>query len=338
MRYIFNLLFIIVIILLSCKTSDEPLYNENEPDYILQTRLKEYEYIKNQFYLVDTYYQSTFESSFDPTTMQWIVNDPGKLVDQLDVWINDQPNSPYSLPAWAVLNPNLIDPDSVYDLPVIRCQNVYGFFRRLDVSEYTYDKYRGFFYLKRPLSDSDLLAIAYSNKAGEKCGMLWQEIVKYPNQIPILKLIKDEHMTPYCPTWPLMMQNVYYMGVQRVSHEGFDVKVFYTKTGEDQSIQSVGDQLSFMYLLGLDRLDDTGNLIIGGDNKLDYLVITIFDRINGYILFPSLRPFDPQQSYKFKIDNSLQVDIYNTIDENTWYTNHKFDIQISILDTLKLED
>ena len=139
--------------------------------------------------------------------------------------------------------------------------------------------------------------------------MLWNEITD-STDIVLLKLIKADAMKPKLPTWDLMMQNVYGMGADHVNGIGFDVKVIYSKTGEDILIQPVGDKKTFNYLLGIDRLNENGEPVDGGDGITDKNFI-IMDYYNGYILFPSLRPFDPKYCTQFKIDSSLSVEIYD---------------------------
>ena len=336
---IFIILFAIITIITfeNCETSKVPISGDIGPNYILQTRLNEYEYIKNQYFLIDFYYKSVFESSFDPPTMRWIIQDTRKKIVQLDVWINDRPTSASSLPAWAVSDPTQIHPDSIDYLKQIPGQNVQRFFSRLDDGQYIYDEFRGYFWLDFPVRDTDVIAIAYENAAGEKFGMLWQDIT-YPAQIPLLKLIKAENMIPSYPTWPLLMQNVYSMGADQIVLEGFDVKVMYTGTGHEILVQPVGDQKTFNYLTGLDRLTVNGEILEGDDGIIDYINANIFDIYHGLIMFPSLRPFDPRFCQQFKIDNSLSVEMYDTIDDTEILNQHKFDIEISILDTFSINN
>ena len=323
----------IVFIFCQCETSKDPISSEIKPNYIFQNRLKEYQYIKNQFFLVDFYYQSIFESSFDPLTMRWLIQDLGKRIIQLDVWINDLPTGTSSVFGWAVFDPTLVHPDSINYLQSIPGQNVSGFYRRLQHEEYDYDEFRGYFWLKSPIAEDGIIAIAYKNSSEEKFGMLFQDI---PSQNPIvlLKLIKATNMRPDYPSWPLLMQNVYDMGIDQLYGEKFDVTVIYTRTGKEILVQPLGDQRTFNYLMGLDRLNESAKHIVGGDGITDRFNSLIFDIYNGYILFPSLRPFDPSFCTQFKFDNSLAVEIYNTKSETEILNQHKFDIEITIQDTV----
>ena len=329
--FFFVIIFILSSILNQCESSKDPISSEKEPNYIFKNRLSEYQYIKNQFFLADFYYQSIFESSFDPFTMRWYIQDFGKRIVQLDVWMNDLPSGASSVFGWAVFDPTQVHPDSINSLQSVPGWNVPGSFRRLEYEEYNYDEFRGCFWLASPISEDDVIAIAYRNSAGERFGMLFQDI---PSQNPVvlLKLIKASNMSPNYPTWPLLMQNVYDMEIDQLYGEKFDVNVIYTKTGKKIRVQPVGEQKTFNYLMGLDRLNENGEYIEGGDGITDRFNLNVFFISYGYILFPSLRPFDPSFCTQFKIDNSFAVEMYNTKSETEILNQHKFDIEISILD------
>ena len=86
--------------------------------------------------------------------------------------------------------------------------------------------------------------------------------------------------------------------------------------------------------MGLDRLTINGESTETGDGKIDWGNANIVDAHNGFLIFPSLRPFDPNFCMQFKIDNSLAVEMYDTLDQTTILHEHKFDIEITILDTI----
>ena len=108
--------FLFFIFIFSCTTYKNPISGKNEPDYILKSRIKEYEYVQNQFFLVDFYYQSVFESSFDPSSMRWLVQDPGRRIQQLEVWITTHPTEFDACQGWAVLGPITITPEMLDSL------------------------------------------------------------------------------------------------------------------------------------------------------------------------------------------------------------------------------
>jgi hypothetical protein len=324
---------ILIICILSCEKSQDPLSAEKKADYLYKTRLKEYEYVKNQFFMIDFYYQSVFESSYDPQHMFWIINNIGKRIINLEIWIDGNPVDPYTRAGWTVADPANVLRDSLGQPEPINGVQVWGFFKRLEKSEYEYDEYRGFFKLNRPVDEKNIIAIAYSTESGDQIGMYSQDITD-PDQTVILKLIKASNMIPSYPTWPLQMQNVYKMDIDRTAAKRADLKVIYTGTGKNLLIQPLGERKTFIYLMGLDRLTINGESTETGDGRIDWYNANIFDTYNGFLMFPSLRPFDPNFCTQFKIDTSLAVKIYVTRDQTTILQEHKFDIEITIPDTI----
>jgi cell surface protein SprA len=129
------------------------------------------------------------------------------------------------------------------------------------------------------------------------------------------------------------MRNVYNLGATFIRRDEFDVKVIYTKTGKDITVQPLGERKTFNYLVGLDRLKENGEPVNGGDGKVEAGNSLIFNLTDGFLIFPSLTPFDPTLSYQFKFDSTLKVDIYNSKNRSWELLQHKFEIQTAILDT-----
>jgi len=325
--------FIFLFLATTCSTDKNPISTkEKEPDYILKFRQNDYDYLRNQFFLVNSYFQSHFESNFNPLTMQWVVNNSDYRIYQLDVWMSTRPTDPDSRPGWAVVDPNSVNPDSMDYLQVISGIQENGYFRHLDESEYHYDEYRGFFWLNKSAGDQDVVAIAYQLVNGFQEGILFNQITS-TSQILLLKMIQAQGANPNFPTWGLTMRNVYNLGATFIRRDEFDVKVIYTKTGKDITVQPLGERKTFNYLVGLDRLKENGEPVNGGDGKVEAGNSLIFNLTDGFLIFPSLTPFDPTLSYQFKFDSTLKVDIYNSKNRSWELLQHKFEIQTAILDT-----
>ena len=326
--------FIFLFLETTCSTDKNPIsIQEKEPDYILKFRQNDYDFIRNQFFLVNFYYQSHFESNFDSLTMMWKVENMDMWIGQLDVWIRARPNDPDIRPGWAVVDPNSINPDSLDYLQEISGIQEYVYFRHLDETEYHYDEYRGYFWLNKSADEQDVVAIAYRLHNGFQEGTLFNQITS-PSQTLLLKMIKAQGATPNYPTWDLTMRNVYNLGAKDIPASQFDVKVIYTKTGKDITVQPMGEHKTFNYLMGLDRLiNENGQPVDGGDGKVDAYNANIFNLPDGLLIFPSLTPFDPTLSHQFTFDSTLRVDIYNSKDRSRELLQHKFEIQTAILDT-----
>ncbi len=292
-----------------------------------KTRLKDYEYTRQRFFFVDDIYVDNFEKGYDPQTMTWYMFDEGYRIVQLDVWIKSK-NYNNANHGWAVLDPSLISPDTLDRLYEIPGEAEPAYFERLKPFEdYNYDEYRGFFWVNQNIDEQDIVAIAYRTENGVQKGMLVNDI-NDSTEI-LLKLIKPKALKQDYPTWRLVMRNVYNLGAMQIPSEGFDVKILYTKKGDDVDVQPVGEKKSFNFLMGLDRLDEQGNFIDRGDKKVDVNNGNIFDLANGYLIFPSLTPFAPDSITPFRIDTSLYVRIYNTKDRTEEKRQSKFEIEIT---------
>ncbi|MEJ2635512.1 MAG: cell surface protein SprA [Calditrichia bacterium] len=292
--------------------------------------IKDYDYVNNRFFFVDDIYRENFESGYNTQTMAWQVFGGGAYkITQLDVWVNAQATDQETREAWAVLDPSTINPDTLDRLKEVPGSKESAYFKRLEPGkDYGYDEYRGFFWLNQTVNEGDIVAVSYSTEGGVKKGMLFNEITDSSSTL-LLKLVKPQTSNPSAPTWDLTMRNVYNLGGSQISPDGFDVKIVYTKTGENLDVQPVGDRQPFIYLTGLDRLDEQGSVVVGGDKQVDVKNGNIFDLGNGYLIFPSTTPFAPPPNSPFAIDTSLDVKIYNIKDRSEELRRHKFDIVVT---------
>jgi hypothetical protein len=294
-------------------------------------RIKDYEYVRNRFFFISYDYADYFTQGFN-NQMQWIIQSAGSRIKQLDVWVTARPNDPNTREGWAVIDPNSITGDSLANLQVISGEQEFGYFRRLDDNEYNYDEYRGYFWLNQNVDDQDVVAIAYELENGAYEGKLFNQLTDTSSTV-LLKLIRAQGANPSYPTWDLAMRNVYNLGASSISQDGFDVNIIYTKTGTDVDVQPYPPNQPFIYLMGLDRLDEQGTPVEGGDKKVDVNNGNIFDLANGYLIFPSITPFYPKNE-NFMIDTTnLAVRIYKTKDRSEELNEHKFDIEVTTSST-----
>lgn len=285
-------------------------------------RSKDIDYVRDRFFFADEIYRNAFEENIDTTQMILRVNS-NFFIRQLDVWKKAPGNVPQSLTRKALAG---INPDTLADdTDQIQGQIEGGRFQQLvEGVDYDFDYQRGYFWLKSQLQTNDIVGIAYKTDI-DTVGQLFQDVTD-TSAVLKLKLVRPSTPLPSYPTWNLTMRNVYNLGSPPVSAEGFDARIVYSVTGEDQDV----DQLSgktYNYLAGLDRLNDQGNIVDGGDRKLDLGQRFIFDMANGYLVFPSLTPFQP--SGKFGFDPDRHVNIYNTNDRTLELQESKFEFEIS---------
>ncbi len=291
-------------------------------------RIKDYEYVRERFFFLDDEWADYYENGFDLSNMRWIIPNQNRKVTQLDVWITARTTDSSTRQGWAVLDPDNYDINNLDTLQVVSGYKEKGFFRRLDETEYYYDEYKGYFWLNQTVNENDVVAVAYQLQDGTKKGLLFNEVTDSSATV-LLKMVRAQGSKPEYPTWKLAMRNVYNLGASNIPKEGFNVNILYTKTGEDVDVQPVGETKAFIYLMGLDRLDEQGNITETGDKRIDLNNSAIFDLPNGYLIFPSTNPFAPVPDSPFAIDTSLNVKIYNIKNRTEELEQHKFQLEIT---------
>jgi hypothetical protein len=135
-----------------------------------------------------------------------------------------------------------------------------------------------------------------------------------------------------------MMRNVYFLGGTNIEEEGFEIDIVFNLNGDQEPIQQIAPQKSFMYLLGLDRVDENGQPVEEGDKKVDENPLLI-NRAEGILIFPSLQPFNPLPGSPFENDptnpeqvglaDTNRVRIYNTNDQQEMLRNTKFEMIVT---------
>ncbi len=320
-----------------------------------QTTVKDYEFIKNRYFFADLYYRNYYEQGFanDPQTFSYT---RGTDILQLEVWKTTGYNDPDARQGIAVSQPVAYFNPSTgrfeVDLDTVTTENregrlEKGFFKRLEEGkDYTFDKYRGFFKLNQTAQTNEAIAVAFVTSAGASNQSVGVEAPQYLNrpvgtlneaiqdsgQAVVLKLIKPKAMQPtYEETWPLMMRNVYSLGGSNIEKEGFDVRLEYNVNGNHETYPEGSDK-SFLNLMELDVLDENGEPIEGGDEKIDnnpYIV----NRADGILIFPSVQPFNPPEGSRFndKLDDKYTVDMYNfsNSNDNEFLNRSKFEMIVT---------
>jgi len=308
------------------------------------TTIRDYEFIKNRYFFIDKPYHDHFEDGLkdDPQTFTYI---GGKEILQLEVWISTSYSDGDVRSGIAVVNPwDYLDADFKYkninfdEIQQEPGKIEKGYFKRLEYGkDYFYDKYRGFFWLNQGVDNNQVLAVAYATAESfadpnvPTIGTMSETLVD-TSQVVILKLIKPRQMQPsYEDTWPLMMRNVYFLGGTNIEKDGFDLRIENNVNGTHQ-IYPEGSDKTYLNLMELDVLDENGNPVEGGDEKVDYNPY-IIDFKNGILIFPSLQPFYPEEGSRFKgrLPEKDLVDIYklNNTNSSEFVRRSKFEIIVT---------
>lgn len=200
------------------------------------------------------------------------------------------------------------------------------FARKLDSTQYYFNRQLGFISLNVTLQPDEVLAVAYQYTLNGKVyqvGEFAQDIPVDANngvqKILFLKLLKATSQRTSLPMWDLMMKNIYPVGSGQLERQDFQFNVLYQEPGggEKRYIPE-GDQagVPLITLMNLDRLN----------NQNDPQPDGVFDYVEGYtinsyqsrVIFPVLEPFGHDLDYIFNSDPSLRdkylfYPLYDTI-------------------------
>ncbi|MES2429645.1 MAG: cell surface protein SprA [Bacteroidota bacterium] len=195
------------------------------------------------------------------------------------------------------------------------------FARKLDSTQYIFNRQVGFISLSQPLQTDEVLGIAYQYsyngriyQVGEFSSDLPPDSASANPSVLFLKLLKATSQRTYLPIWDLMMKNVYSVGYGTLSPVDFKLNLLY----EEPSLGSKryvpfgnkNEGTPILTLLNLDRLN----------NQLDPQPDGVFDYVEGYtvlsqysrIIFPVLEPFGRDLAAQIYTDTT-SINIKDTL-------------------------
>lgn len=185
--------------------------------------------------------------------------------------------------------------------------------RKLAPSEYTFHPLLGYVTLTRKLQNDEVLAVAYEYTfRGERyqVGELTENYGRLKeDEVIFLKLLRQRNLSTVLRThpWDLMMKNVYSLGVNQLSMDGFQLRIIYKDdaSGVDnpQLQEPVLQDRPLVELLGLDRLNPVNDP--QPDGNFDYVEGITVNSANGLIIFPFLEPFGAGLRRSFNNDLRL---------------------------------
>ena len=184
------------------------------------------------------------------------------------------------------------------------------FARKLDSTQYIFNRQAGYISLSQPLQPDEVLGVAYQYSyngkiftVGEFSQDLPPDSVSATQKVLFLKLLKATSQRTALPIWNLMMKNVYSVGYGTLTASDFKLNVLYQEPSLGwKRYVPFGDKnqgVPIISLVNLDRLN----------NQLDPQPDGVFDYVEGFtvispysrIVFPVLEPFG----------RDLAVQVYN---------------------------
>ncbi|HTR81265.1 MAG TPA: cell surface protein SprA [Bacteroidota bacterium] len=245
-------------------------------------------------YFVDTSYIPLFEQFY--TTHQ---GDGSKEIVSCEVWVtNTVLANPNARQGVAFIN---LSADSskyaalrnIDSTKIIPGQSESGLWQMLESGkDYTFQPYAGYITLNRSLQPDQAIAMAYrvQNGPGSADDSIYGTFTGtgLKDSVLVLKLIKPKTLLPqYKQAWRLLLKNIYSLGGQNISKNGFALHIYYTLPGKDP-VDEIGG-VKLLQLLGFDNLKDDNSP--GSDNNFDYNPPYTVDEARGEIIFPSVEPF-----------------------------------------------
>ena len=174
------------------------------------------------------------------------------------------------------------------------------FARKLDSSQYIFNRQVGYISLGQPLQPDEVLAVAYQYsyngriyQVGELSQDLPPDSTSATQKVLFLKLLKATSQRTQLPIWQLMMKNVYSVGYGTLTPTDFKLNVLYQEPSLGwKRYVPFGDKnqgTPILTLVNLDRLN----------NNMDPQPDGVFDYVEGYtvlsqysrVVFPVLQPF-----------------------------------------------
>jgi cell surface protein SprA len=174
------------------------------------------------------------------------------------------------------------------------------FARKLDSTQYTFDRQVGYLSLAQPLQTDEVLAVAYQftfNGKVYQVGEFSQDLPPDSNsanqQVLFLKMLKATSQRPSLPIWSLMMKNVYSLGYGTLSPQDFKLDVLYQEPGLGWKryvpFGNINQGFPIISLINLDRLNNQRDP--QPDGVFDYIEnYTVFPQFSR-VMFPVLEPF-----------------------------------------------
>jgi cell surface protein SprA len=187
-----------------------------------------------------------------------------------------------------------------------------SFARKLDSTQYKYNRQLGTLSLSQPLQTDEVLGVAYQYSFN---GRIYQ-VGEFSQDVPpdstvaiqniiYLKLLKATSQRTALPIWDLMMKNVYSIGYGTLSNQDFKLDVLYQEPGlGSKRYVPFGDKnlgSPIISLINLDRLNSQLDPQPDGvfDYVEDFTVVSEYSRV----VFPVLEPFG----------RDLAAQIYNVV-------------------------
>lgn len=202
-------------------------------------------------------------------------------------------------------------------------------FRKLNPGrDYTFDPSLGWLSLNSALTEDQALAVAFQYRTASGEVVTVGDYNRPPQsnttngERAVFKLLRNSTPAPADAAWDLTMRNIYRIGGSSINPDALTLDLTYRPPGSTSQSSlpglTLGDGLTLLQVLGLDRTDAQG--VLRPDNRFDFRSGYTIDADNGRIIFPTRRPFGNTLSEVLRGNgsfngNEIAVTYQNTSEE-----------------------
>ena len=199
--------------------------------------------------------------------------------------------------------------------------------RLLTSSEYYINYDLGYISLRSALNSDEVLAVAFEYTAGGRVFQVgeFSTDIKSPQTL-VVKLLKGTNLSPFSPTWNLMMKNVYALGGFQLQRDRFELNVFYQSDSTGVQLPYIPntpiDNTPLLRVMNLDRLDNHNEP--RPDGFFDFIEGYTVISATGRIIFPVVEPFGSHLMKKLGNDPKYSNIVYQELYDSTLITAQEF--------------
>lgn len=262
-------------------------------------RIKDYEYIKNQYFFINTMYRNgtqnvATEYMGQSKSIEYIppfyplVNGLHRIgryaIRDFELFRMDGSTDPTLQPGSAYVDIEQPSDDDRYNVT----------FKRLEEgADYSISRDLGFIRMSNR-SDDQLIACHYiivelspDRKTIQDTVLAVGHGISEIDSLLALQMIKPQNLTPDNELWDLMFKNIYYMGAKNINQEGFDVQIWNTDFQPDKKFDPNG--VNYITQFGLDSVNSNNEP--QSDDFIDVFNPNIVSLVTGELVFPLFLPF-----------------------------------------------
>ena len=167
--------------------------------------------------------------------------------------------------------------------------------KKLNPTEYTFNPNLGYISLNSPLTNNEVLAVAFQytiNGKAYQVGEFSTDGVQDP-QCLVLKMLKATNPRVKLPFWDLMMKNVYSLGGYGITEKDFILNILYNNLQRGVYMNYIPDgkiaKVPLLQVLNLDSVNNQQQRL--ADGMFDMIEGVTINKASGRLYFPLVEPF-----------------------------------------------